>query len=79
MSLAKLVDLKNARSQSAPTALISLTVGAIYDRTFAVFCRETPRRGVGARRCSVRQQFAADTELVDEICAENEKSSQHLR
>jgi len=28
---------------------------------------------------TLRQQFASDTELVDEICAENEKSSQHLR
>ena len=28
---------------------------------------------------SLRQQFAADTELVDEICAENEKFSQHLK
>jgi len=27
----------------------------------------------------LRQQFAADTELTDEICAENEKSSEHLR
>jgi hypothetical protein len=28
---------------------------------------------------TLRQQFAADAELVDEICAENEKSSQHLK
>jgi len=28
---------------------------------------------------TLRQQFAADAELIDEICAENEKSSQHLR
>ena len=28
---------------------------------------------------TLRQQFASDTELVDEICAENEKSAQHLR
>jgi hypothetical protein len=27
----------------------------------------------------LRQQLGADTELTDEICAENEKSSQHLR
>jgi len=26
---------------------------------------------------TLRQQFAADTELIDEICAENEKFSQH--
>jgi hypothetical protein len=28
---------------------------------------------------TLRQQFAADAELIDEICAENEKDSQHLR
>ena len=28
---------------------------------------------------TLRQQFAVDTELVDEICAENEKFSQRLR
>jgi hypothetical protein len=28
---------------------------------------------------TLRQQFAADTELIDEICAENEKFSQHSR
>jgi hypothetical protein len=28
---------------------------------------------------TLRQQFAADAELIDEICAENEKSSQHLK
>jgi hypothetical protein len=28
---------------------------------------------------TLRQQFAADTELVDEICAENEKFSRHLK
>ena len=28
---------------------------------------------------TLRQQFAADAELVDEICAENEKDSQRLR
>jgi hypothetical protein len=28
---------------------------------------------------TLRQQFAPDTELIDEICAENEKFSKHLR
>jgi hypothetical protein len=28
---------------------------------------------------TLRQQFAGDTELIDEICAENEKSSPHLK
>ena len=28
---------------------------------------------------TLRQQLAADVELIDEICAENEKSSQHLK
>ncbi|HYR91651.1 MAG TPA: hypothetical protein VE422_46795 [Terriglobia bacterium] len=28
---------------------------------------------------TLRQQFAADAELIDEICAENEKFSQHLK
>jgi len=28
---------------------------------------------------ALRQQFAADTELIDEICAENEKFSQHVK
>jgi hypothetical protein len=28
---------------------------------------------------TLRQQFAADIELIDEICAENEKSSEHLK
>ena len=28
---------------------------------------------------TLRQQFASDVELVDEICAENEKDSQHLK
>jgi hypothetical protein len=28
---------------------------------------------------TLHQQFAADAELIDEICIENEKSSQHLK
>ena len=28
---------------------------------------------------TLRQQFAADTELIDEICAENEKFAEHSK
>jgi hypothetical protein len=28
---------------------------------------------------TLRQQFAADTELIDEICAEGERFAKHLK
>ena len=40
---------------------------------------DDPRAYTKPWTVTLRQQFAADTELVDEICAENEKDSQRLR
>ena len=40
---------------------------------------DDPEAYTKPRTVTLRQQFIADTELIDEICAENEKDAQHLR
>ena len=43
-----------------------------------VFCASTPKAYTNPWTVTLKQVIVVDTELVDEICLENEKSSQRL-